>query len=159
MDITKVDLHGHMKNAVQEVFETMLSMDLTEKAGATFDQPDGVTIVGSVSFAGDVLGNVNIRVGEPFARQIAAGMLGMSPEELDGGEEINDVIGELSNMIGGSLKSKLCDAGFSCTLSIPSITMGRDFTIESQGWAVRKDLTFTHGPQVALVQAFIKSAN
>ena len=67
------------------------------------------------------------------------------------------MIGELSNMIGGDLKSRLCDAGFECELSIPSITSGKDFNIESKGWAVNEAVCFQHGEHIALIEDFIKN--
>ena len=50
-----------------------------------------------------------------------------------GDPEVNDVIGELCNMIGGTLKSNLCDAGFSCQLSLPAVLRGADLQIETPG--------------------------
>ena len=84
-------------------------------------------------------------------------MLGMELDEVDSDEEVHDVIGELSNMIGGDLKSRLCDAGFTCELSIPSITAGKDFSIESKGWAVNETVCFQFENHIALIEAYIKN--
>ena len=35
---------------------------------------------------------------------------------------MNDVIGELSNMVVGNFKSNLCDAGLTCKLRPPAIS-------------------------------------
>jgi len=43
---------------------------------------------------------------------------------------INDAIGEMTNMTVGSFKNGLCDAGFPCKLTIPSILRGSNFCIE-----------------------------
>jgi CheY-specific phosphatase CheX len=155
MDLATFDLPTFLRGATQEVFDTMLSMELTEKDAHAF--ADGNRIVGSVSLAGSVSGTVNIHVSDDFASQITANMLGMEVDEIDSDEEIHDVIGELSNMIGGDLKSRLCDAGFVCELSIPSITSGKDFNIESKGWAVKEFLCFQYQEHTALVEAFIKN--
>lgn len=156
MSLAQLDLKASIRTAVLEVFDTMLSMELTDLEDSRDITENGSRIVGTVSLAGDVLGNVNLHVGEAFARCLTAGMLGMALEEVDSEEEIHDVIGELSNMIGGNLKSKLCDAGLPCDLSIPSITSGRDFHIESKGWALNERLVFGHAEHVAMIQAFIK---
>ena len=155
MDLTAFDLPTFLRGATQEVFDTMLSMALAEKKNTGFTE--GSRIVGSVSLAGTVSGTVNIHVSDVFARRITANMLGMEPDEIDSEEEVHDVIGELSNMIGGDLKSRLCDAGFACELSIPSITSGKDFSIESKGWAVNEVVSFQYEDHIAVIEAFIKN--
>jgi CheY-specific phosphatase CheX len=155
MDLAAFDLPAFLRGATQEVFDTMLSMELTEK---DHQELTGASrIVGSVSLAGSVSGTVNIHVSDTFASLITANMLGMELDEIDSDEEVHDVIGELSNMIGGDLKSHLCDAGFTCELSIPSITSGKDFSIESKGWAVNEIVYFQYQEHIALVEAFIKN--
>ena len=157
MDLATFDLPTFLRGATQEVFDTMLSMELTEQEHKEFA---GMSrIVGSVSLAGSVSGTVNIHVSNTFANQITANMLGMELDEIDGDEEVHDVIGELSNMIGGDLKSHLCDAGFTCELSIPSITSGKDFSIESKGWAVNEIVYFQYQEHIALIEAFIKNGS
>ena len=155
MDLATFDLPTFLRGAAQEVFDTMLSMQLTEQDSLTL--ADGNRIVGSVSLAGSVSGTVNIHVSDAFASQITANMLGMELDEIDSDEEVHDVIGELSNMIGGDLKSRLCEAGFVCELSIPSITSGKDFNIESKGWAVKEIVSFHYQDHIALIEAFIKN--
>ena len=155
MDLSAFDLPTFLRGATQEVFDTMLSMPLVEKEGRDFPATD--RIVGSVSMAGSVSGTVNIHVSNTFACQLTANMLGMDLDEIESDEEVHDVIGELSNMIGGDLKSRLCDAGFECELSIPSITSGRDFNIESKGWAVNEAVCFQFENHIALIEAFIKN--
>jgi CheY-specific phosphatase CheX len=155
MDLAAFDLPTFLRGATQEVFDTMLSMELTEQEHQEFTGAS--RIVGSVSLAGSVSGTVNIHVSDTFASQITANMLGMELDEIDSDEEVHDVIGELSNMIGGDLKSHLCDAGFTCELSIPSITSGKDFSIESKGWAVNEIVYFQYQEHIALIEAFIKN--
>jgi chemotaxis protein CheX len=155
MDLATFDLPTFLRGATQEVFDTMLSMELTEQDAQAFSESN--RIVGSVSLAGSVSGTVNIHVSDAFANQITANMLGMEVDEIDSEEEVHDVIGELSNMIGGDLKSRLCDAGFVCELSIPSITSGNNFNIESKGWAVKEFVCFQYQEHIALIEAFIKN--
>ncbi len=159
MDLTSFNLGAFLRSATQEVFETMLSMELGEIDAIKQLPEDTRQVVGSVSMAGTVSGTVNIYVGDMFAKVITADMLGMELDEVDSDEEIHDVIGELSNMIGGDLKSRLCDAGFDCSLSIPSITSGKDFVIESKGWAVNEQVFFEYQEHIALIEAFLKNGS
>jgi len=119
----------------------------------------GSKVVGCVGFARDVIGNICVHVPKQFARVMAAAMLGMEVDEIEDDEEINDVIGEVSNMVGGDMKSKLCDAGFPCVLSIPSVTSGSDFKIESKGWGQHEQLGFRNRQHSGLLEIYVKSAN
>jgi len=157
-DINAVDLRGFVSGAMGEVFDTMLSMDIELTDEGVQANVEGERIVGSVSFAGEAVGNVNIQVNEAFARQITAAMLGMEEDEIDGDEEVHDVIGELSNMVGGDLKSRLCDEGLNCDLSIPSITSGSDFKTETKGWERHEILVFRHQEQFALLNVYLKTS-
>ena len=132
--LANLDLQESVTAIAQDVFETMLSMAVVVAPNEVAPQISGCRIVGSVSFAGAVMGTLNIHVGRNFADCITAAMLGMQVEEIEDESEVHDVIGELSNMIAGDIKSRLCDAGLSCELSIPSTTSGTDFKIESMGW-------------------------
>ena len=155
-EINSLNLKELVINAVNNVFDMMLDMKVEISDADSQEIVDGNKIVGAVSFAGDLMGSVSIHVSDTFARIMAAAMLGMEVEEIEG-EEINDVIGELSNMIGGDLKSRFCDLGFPCQLSIPSVTSGSDFKIESRDWMQRECFAFCHQQHAALVDVFIKS--
>lgn len=126
-----IDVKRLIIETVTEVFDTMLSMEVTLSESVSRSSMDGPRTVGSVNFAGDITGIINIHVSNTFARQMTASMLGMALEEIEGQEEINDLIGELGNIIGGSLKSTYTDIGMICELSTPSITNGSDFLIEA----------------------------
>ncbi|MCF8120637.1 MAG: chemotaxis protein CheX [Deltaproteobacteria bacterium] len=156
-DIDILDLKTFITNAVYGVFDTMLSMDI-EPADREFPvDGGGGRIVGSVGLAGKVMGNVSVHVNEGFARQITAAMLGMELDEIEGDDEIFDVIGELSNMVGGDIKSRLCDKNLHCELSIPSITSGSDFRTETKGWERHERFVFQNGVNVGLVEVFVKA--
>ncbi len=156
-DINELDLKGFCVNSTRSVFQTMLSMDVSFVEADPVMELSGNKIVGCVSFAGDVIGNICIHVSREFARIMTAAMLGMEVDEVEDDEEINDVIGEVSNMVGGDMKSKLCDAGFPCVLSIPNVTTGCDFKIESKGWMRHEKIAFQQQDQLSMVEVFVKS--
>lgn len=154
--INSLDLKPLIENALSDVFDTMLSKAIVPHPGAAKANGDRA-IVGSVGFAGKVMGNINIHISETFGRVIAAAMLGMEMDEIDGEEEIFDVLGEVCNMVGGDLKSRLCDADLPCELSIPSITSGSDFNIEPKGWVRHETYGFRCEDHTAIVEVFMKS--
>ena len=154
-ELNDLDLKECLSNSIANVFDTMLSMNV-EFGGTCEECTTGERIVGTVGFAGKVMGCVNLHIGNSFAENITASMLGMEVEEIESDEEIHDVIGELSNMIGGDLKSRLCDAGLECQLSIPSTTAGSNFKIESKGFIKQERIAFISGEEKALAEVFIK---
>jgi flagellar motor switch protein FliN len=113
--------------------------------------------VGTVSFAGDVDGLFNIQVNEDFAQKMTAAMLGIEVEEIESEEEVFDVLRELSNIIGGNLKSAFVDVGLSCALSTPSITNGRDFRVEALNIIKTQRFLFSLGEHTIIVDAGIKN--
>ena len=154
--IDSLDLEMFVTTAVEDVFDTMLSMEISRIPLDEALPNRGPQIVGTVNLAGAILGNVNAHFSDQFAYVITAAMLGMAVEDIDSTEEVHDVIGEVCNMVGGNLKSRLCDSGLTCELSIPSITAGSDLRIESKGWQRHERYGFQNHGDSALVEVFMK---
>lgn len=154
--IAGVDIKTAIVNSVIDVFYTMLDMEVT----AIQDVPPAFTernrTVGSVTFAGEVDGLFNIQVNDDFGRVMTAAMLGMEVEEVESEEEVYDVIREVSNIIGGNLKSNFVDAGLSCVLSTPSITNGKDFRVSPTNVIQPSRFLFAHQDHVIIVEAGVK---
>jgi chemotaxis protein CheX len=127
--LNAVNLRDLLANAVQGIFETMLSTKTQILESDALLPKEGQRIVGSVGFAGKASGAVYLDFGEEWARLITATMLRMKCEEIIDVDHIYDTIGELSNMVGGNIKSQLCDSGLPCLLTIPSVTRGSDFHV------------------------------
>jgi chemotaxis protein CheX len=141
--ITEHLIRDNISRAVGDVFKTMLGREptLTPIAPKSLDsvwpeQPLAEQgrphIVGTVGFIGDANGLIYLYLDMNFARLCTCHLLGMTEQELAeaGDEVINDAIGEMTNMTVGSFKNGLCDAGYPCKLTIPSILHGSNFTIE-----------------------------
>ncbi len=54
-----------------------------------------------------------------------------APDEPGDESQINDVVGELSNMLAGGLRAGLCNAGMQCDRSTPAIVRGPTYGIET----------------------------
>ena len=121
-----------IKSAVCEVFQTMLNMNMETKPFDTAIAANGEShVAGAVGFIGRLTGVVYIHASEPFARRITTTLLGLSPEEVQGQEMVNDAMGEMANMIVGHMKSRLADRGMPCVLTIPSVVRGTNFSIDA----------------------------
>lgn len=130
----------YINRAVTEVFKTMTRRAPTF-AGRMQDKhgrphlatdPNCPQIVGTVGFIGELNGLVNLHFDAAFARLCACQMLGLSERELDaaGPDVLNDAIGELTNMTVGGFKNGLCDLGYPCKLTIPSILRGTGISVQ-----------------------------
>ena len=144
-----------MNRHLVDVFETMLTMKAVPVAGAGVPQFEE-RVTGSVAFAGDhITGAVYLHLGTAFAGQVAAAMLGIPAAEL-GEPEINDVVGEATNMLTGGLKSWLCDSGAECAVSTPAIIRGSSFVIEPVPNVDREWLIFDCNQNRIVVEIHVK---
>jgi Predicted inhibitor of MCP methylation, homolog of CheC len=145
-----------MKTHLVEVFDTMLATKATLVEGAKAPQfPERVS--GSVGFAGDsVNGAVYLHLSTAFSKRAAGAMLGLPPEEMNNESEVNDVVGEVTNMVAGGLKSWLCDAGAACAMSTPAIIRGTSFEIEPMPDVQHVSLVFDCGDERVHVEVHIK---
>ena len=157
--IQTLDLETFVTNEISDVFNKMLAMEVEIPVPDSDVTSDTNRIVGSVGLAGKVTGNICVHVSHTLARLMTSAMVGIELDEIEGEEDVHDVIGEFSNMIGGDLKSHFNDSGLPCKLSIPSITSGSDFEIGSMGWTRHERFAFRHQGHTALVEVFIKPGN
>jgi chemotaxis protein CheX len=150
-----LDIRHFLNKHVQDVFETMLSLKATPAAKNDLPHfPERVT--GSVGMGGEnVTGAIYLHLSDAFAKQAAAGMLGLTTEEITGENEVNDVIGEMTNMIAGGFKSHLCDIGNPCAISTPAIIRG-NFEIEALQDVQREWAVFDCGSERVAVEVHIK---
>jgi len=139
-----------------EVFSTMFSLPAVPLADGTVSTKTE-RVTGSVSFVGEgVTGSVYMHIPAPFAAVIAGNMLGLPPEELAGDSDVNDVIGEVTNMVAGGLKSWLCDAGVPCALTTPAIIRGTSFCVQPSEGVTNIRFGFASGDQRGFVETHIK---
>lgn len=139
-EINETLIRSYINRAVSDVFQTMLGREptfstLSDQISNTDLPPienHRPQVVGTVGFIGDVNGLIYLHLDLAFARLCTCHLLGMTDAELEeaGDDVINDAIGELTNMTVGSFKNGLCDSGFPCKLTIPSIVRGSNFVIE-----------------------------
>jgi chemotaxis protein CheX len=153
------DLDDLVKSAVSEVFDTMLNMKIEVEGPEAMKANGDPHVAGAVGFTGNgVSGVVYIYSSVALARRITSGMLGLAGGEIAGDEMINDTVGELTNMVVGQLKSRLCDRGVTCTLTVPSIVRGTNFTIEAVSSTSRRVLLFRcNGSDQLVVEALVKT--
>lgn len=166
-EITETLIRDYINRAVSDVFKTMLGRVPTFSAqeplrgDEPLPSPEGnrPQVVGTVGFIGDINGLIYLHLDLGFARICTCHLLGMTEAELDeaGDEVINDAIGELTNMTVGGFKNGLCDAGYPCKLTIPSILRGSNFSIEPISSAVRHIYYFDCAEHRVVADILMKS--
>lgn len=120
----------------QNVLETMVNMGAFEEdTPESWDQIERMT--GCVQISGTWKGAVIVQTSEGFARHAAAEMLSIDIDDVTAGDML-DSLAELTNMIGGNIKSQVPGPSF---LSLPSVTTGHDFDFKLKGAVVINELT------------------
>jgi chemotaxis protein CheX len=89
----------------------------------------GRTTTGCVSVSGAWEGSVFLQCPADHARIAAEAMFAAAPGSLSA-DEVGDALGELTNMVGGNLKSLLPAPS---ALSIPSVAEGESCTVRVPG--------------------------
>ena len=101
--------------------------------GRTIDVADGQArpgggdlTVGCVTVTGAWQGRVLLACPAQLARMAAAAMFDLPAEQLDD-REVADALGELTNMVGGNIKSLIPGPS---RLSMPAVTVGASPTVK-----------------------------
>lgn len=105
----------------QTVFSTMAGLEFVQVDAASCADHD--SLLTSIHIAGDWTGSVVVSLSPGVAQQASAAMLGTSVSEVTESDQ-REVAAELTNMIGGNLKSLLPGPSY---LSLPTTISGRDF--------------------------------
>jgi chemotaxis protein CheX len=171
-EISETLIREHISRAIADVFQTMLGRQVTlcpasAQGAASWPPIPSVAneahpqVVGTVGFLGDVNGLIYLYLPAPLARRCTSQLLGMTEAEVDeaGDEVINDAIGEMTNMSVGSFKNGLCDAGFPCKLTIPSILRGSNFSVEPISSAERFIYRFDCGGETVVADILLKTGD
>jgi len=141
---------SHVINATKEVFSTMVMMDLV--ASFPLEEPVNrfqCSISGMVGLAGTYTVILSIHCPQFFAMRITSNMLGMEVDEV--GEDVNDALGEIANMLGGYVKMVLSKGGMDINLSIPTIISGEEYTINAMSESDCVVVPFDHNGERFLV--------
>lgn len=128
--LSEADLAGYVIEATKDVFNTMVMLELKD----SYPLQEPVTkfhcsVTGMVGLAGTYTGILSIHCPQPFALRITSNMLGLDIAEV--GEDVNDALGEIANMLGGYVKQILSKGGLDINLSIPTVISGEEYTINA----------------------------
>jgi chemotaxis protein CheX len=151
------ELESLLQGAISETFTTMLSLPVEVTPPSDFP-PNTALVAASVGFIGEVTGVVYIYCSDVLARCVTSKMLGMPEPEIDGHEMVNDAMGELGNMVVGQVKSRLCDRGRKCVLTIPSIVRGQSFSVQPVTSTTIRKVGFASQGHPIVVEILVKAS-
>jgi len=125
-----VEYAHHISAATQEIFSSMMMLDVVagEPCKRSKDTLKG-SVSGIIGLTGSSKALLGIHLPNALAIAVTTAFLGMTVTEVD--EDVRDAIGELANMLGGSLKAALDPAGSNIQLSMPSVIYGDEYAIDS----------------------------
>lgn len=134
-----MEAHDEINALVADIWSSVLGLS-AEPAPASI-RVEEARFTGFVHIQGDWQGTVTVDCPVPLANTAAAAMFGMEVEELSK-DEIQDALGEITNMTGGGIKSMIPG---SCSLSLPTVIEGTGFKVNVPGTVVVNDLTYAAG--------------
>ncbi len=106
------------QSVLNQMVELDAILDASDKQVA-----DGQRMTGCVQISGAWQGAVLIQTSVNFVREAAVNMLQIKHDDVTP-TDLQDVLAEITNMIGGNIKSQVPGPSY---LSIPSVTAGQDF--------------------------------
>lgn len=115
---------ANVLDLIRTIWQQVLDLEIRE---ADADDAELTTTYGlmtsCVQITGEWEGAIVLYCSSNFAKRAAAIAFGMEEPEVQF-EEMQDILGELANIIGGNIKSLVPG---SCQLSLPSVIEGRDY--------------------------------
>ncbi|MDO5628497.1 MAG: chemotaxis protein CheX [Mobilicoccus sp.] len=121
MHLSKDDV----EQIVNEVWSSMLGLPVETYHGDTPPTIEGEALSGSVGVSGATDCLICLEVNAGAARTFGAAMFGLAEDEASE-EDIADAVGELTNMVGGNIKSLLPEPS---SLSLPVVAQGKSPTL------------------------------
>ena len=126
-------ISNDIENITRNIWSSMLGLDLERNSGIITNlAPE---LVGYSTLTGNFHCIVSLHISQTFARRSASIMYSIELEEIYD-EQVKDAVAELTNMIGGNIKSLLCPDS---KLSLPKVTtptafleQHKDITLSSQ---------------------------
>lgn len=145
-----------LRESVREVFQAMMGLNVTPADPVALAWPPLQQYTSMIGLAGEVSGLIYFICGQPLACLVTSSMLGMEIAEND--PSITDALGEVANMVGGSLKNKVPEFMHN-RLSLPSVVSGSDFEIHIPGGRDEEVAAFETNGHPFILHLILKNAS
>ncbi len=111
-----------LNNTVIKTFETMAGISLKPANPLNCLKSEDEYLTGCVSFHGKANGRIYMVFDDALSNEVYGGVYGNNNPTDEEQHLVRDTVGELVNIITGSLQSNLCDAGLDCRLVVPAVS-------------------------------------
>lgn len=123
-----MDFNQKIIEVTKEIFESMIMLEVTpEEPLAEHVSKFTCSLSAMVGFAGYKQGNLVIHAPKEVAIGLTQDFLGMEMDDIN--DDVQDAMGELANMIAGSLKPIISNNGKNVELSLPSVVYGEEYSM------------------------------
>jgi chemotaxis protein CheX len=119
-----MDFEQQIATVSENIWLSVLGLSL-HPSGDAVQLPDGPTLDGIISISGDWQGAVILQMPQTLARRVASIMFSVTDDAATL-EDLQDALGEITNMTGGNLKALMPGM---CYLSLPAVIDGNDYRI------------------------------
>jgi chemotaxis protein CheX len=131
--------NSKVSEAVETVWHNMLGLPVTLNPIQMGNRSRPTMMIGFIQITGAWQGAIKLECSAGLARRLSAIMFGADPCEITP-DQVNDALGELTNMIGGNVKSLLPEPN---QLSMPAVTEGTDYLFSVPGSKALAEMSFT----------------
>ncbi|MGJ8679575.1 chemotaxis protein CheX [Paraglaciecola sp.] len=130
--------------ALLNVLKTMAQTELKPgKPQKKEDDKAGGDVSGLIGMVGEnIQGSLSISFEKGLVLEIMHKMLGERPDGIN--SEVNDMVGEITNMICGGAKNELDEKGFDFGMATPMVVSGENHTIDHQVDGKKMIMPFSH---------------
>jgi len=123
---------------ITDIFTSILGFSIEHIADDILIPETDRSMVGCIQIAGEWQGAVTLFCPDTLVRKATASMFEM-PEDEVADDEMQDALGELTNMTAGNINTLLPPG---CTISLPTVAEGIDYKVTIPGGKVTFQLSF-----------------
>ncbi len=125
--------------AIEGIWATMLGLEAKANMPLNGVRPRLTTLTGCIQITGAWQGAIKLECSGNVARRVAAIMFMTDACDVTP-DQINDALGELTNIVGGNIKALLPEPS---QLSMPAVTEGTDYLFSVPNSRPLAELTFS----------------
>ena len=119
-DIKLSEILEWTRLSVLAVFKTTFAMTAVQMATKPPEQPGGL-VVSEIGFKGTLSVRNRLCIDSAGAERLSSIALRMPTAEICN-THVDDLVGEISNMVLGAVKSRVSNLGIPCSMTIPTVT-------------------------------------
>jgi len=136
-----IQCEAEISQFVTDIWSTFLNMEVAPTDKPFQAEGKDNTLAGCVQITGEWQGTITLYAPKGLGKKIAASMYALDESEVDT-QQIQDVLGEITNMIAGNIKSLLPTP---CSISLPSVAV-TDYDLAHPGSEPITAVNFACGP-------------